>query len=197
MSGNELMSCRTYRLVALISSYPLSEKQTLSRANGLNQAQLSSTSEPTTSLVRPTFSPSLFSPLETNIPLRFLTYNKFHSSDATKKSGQRLVGDVDYASALPVASHITPVPGGVGPMTVALLMDNTLKSAERLWTKARQRRVKINPLKLLEKVPRCVIYSSSFSLDYMFKEERRKLTECENLAILRLLVLKRQRELQT
>ena len=40
-----------------------------------------------------------------------------------------LVGDVDYASALPVASHITPVPGGVGPLTVAMLLQNTLKAA--------------------------------------------------------------------
>ena len=41
----------------------------------------------------------------------------------------RLVGDVDYDSALPVASVITPVPGGVGPMTIAMLMENTLRSA--------------------------------------------------------------------
>jgi methylenetetrahydrofolate dehydrogenase (NADP+)/methenyltetrahydrofolate cyclohydrolase/formyltetrahydrofolate synthetase len=74
-------------------------------------------------------------------------------SDPTKKSGQRLVGDVDYASVGRVASHITPVPGGVGPMTVAQLMFNTLKSAERLWEVARSRKVK--PLKLLfkENVP--------------------------------------------
>ncbi|EGN92434.1 hypothetical protein SERLA73DRAFT_172870 [Serpula lacrymans var. lacrymans S7.3] len=73
--------------------------------------------------------------------------------DATKKSGQRLVGDVEYLTAAATASHITPVPGGVGPMTVAMLMVNTLKSAERLWEKARER--KITPLKLdiKEKVP--------------------------------------------
>ncbi|WFD30461.1 hypothetical protein MSPP1_001482 [Malassezia sp. CBS 17886] len=51
--------------------------------------------------------------------------------DASKKSGQRLVGDVDFASAVPVVSAITPVPGGVGPMTVAMLMENVLLSAER------------------------------------------------------------------
>ena len=43
----------------------------------------------------------------------------------------RLVGDVDYESALPKASVITPVPGGVGPMTIAMLMENTLRSAAR------------------------------------------------------------------
>ena len=51
--------------------------------------------------------------------------------DKTKKSGQRLVGDVDFKEALPVASHLTPVPGGVGPMTVALLLRNTLENAKR------------------------------------------------------------------
>jgi len=51
--------------------------------------------------------------------------------DATKKSGQRLVGDVDFNEALPIASHLTPVPGGVGPMTVALLLKNTLENAKR------------------------------------------------------------------
>ncbi|MFM7602926.1 MAG: bifunctional 5,10-methylene-tetrahydrofolate dehydrogenase/5,10-methylene-tetrahydrofolate cyclohydrolase, partial [Pseudanabaena sp.] len=40
----------------------------------------------------------------------------------------RLVGDVDYASVSEVASHITPVPGGVGPMTVTMLLHNTLWS---------------------------------------------------------------------
>ncbi|KZV71645.1 FTHFS-domain-containing protein [Peniophora sp. CONT] len=73
--------------------------------------------------------------------------------DDTKKSGQRLVGDVDFASASNVASHITPVPGGVGPMTVAQLMENTLKSAERLWAESRQRKVKPLPLNIQAKVP--------------------------------------------
>ncbi|ETW85920.1 hypothetical protein HETIRDRAFT_122342 [Heterobasidion irregulare TC 32-1] len=73
--------------------------------------------------------------------------------DATKKSGQRLVGDVHFASASAVASHITPVPGGVGPMTVAQLMANTLQSAERLWEQSRARKVKPLKLTLLEKVP--------------------------------------------
>jgi methylenetetrahydrofolate dehydrogenase (NADP+)/methenyltetrahydrofolate cyclohydrolase len=51
--------------------------------------------------------------------------------DATKKSGQRLVGDVDYENAKEVAGAITPVPGGVGPMTIAMLMQNTLNAAKR------------------------------------------------------------------
>ena len=48
--------------------------------------------------------------------------------DATKKSGTRLVGDVDFEAVSPLCEHITPVPGGVGPMTVAMLMSNTLKA---------------------------------------------------------------------
>ncbi|KAF5365714.1 hypothetical protein D9758_003341 [Tetrapyrgos nigripes] len=73
--------------------------------------------------------------------------------DASKKSGQRLVGDVEYESAAQVASHITPVPGGVGPMTVAMLMENTFISAEKLWEKARARTLKPLNLNILEKVP--------------------------------------------
>jgi methylenetetrahydrofolate dehydrogenase (NADP+)/methenyltetrahydrofolate cyclohydrolase len=49
--------------------------------------------------------------------------------DASKKSGFRLAGDVHFESAFPVASYITPVPGGVGPMTIVSLLNNTLKSA--------------------------------------------------------------------
>lgn len=51
--------------------------------------------------------------------------------DATKKSGTRLVGDVDYDAVAAKASWITPVPGGVGPMTIAMLMANTLKAARQ------------------------------------------------------------------
>jgi methylenetetrahydrofolate dehydrogenase (NADP+)/methenyltetrahydrofolate cyclohydrolase len=50
--------------------------------------------------------------------------------DPTAKKGSRLVGDVDFASVSEVASALTPVPGGVGPMTIALLMKNTLHAAE-------------------------------------------------------------------
>ena len=46
----------------------------------------------------------------------------------------KLVGDVDFDSALPVAGAITPVPGGVGPMTIAMLLVNTVEAAERLLT---------------------------------------------------------------
>lgn len=50
--------------------------------------------------------------------------------DDTKKSGFRLIGDSDYNDLLETASAITPVPGGVGPMTIAMLMFNTLEAAE-------------------------------------------------------------------
>lgn len=50
--------------------------------------------------------------------------------DSTKKSGQRLVGDVNFNEVKEVAGFITPVPGGVGPMTIAMLMKNTLRAAE-------------------------------------------------------------------
>nr|XP_026494264.1 C-1-tetrahydrofolate synthase, cytoplasmic isoform X1 [Vanessa tameamea]XP_026494265.1 C-1-tetrahydrofolate synthase, cytoplasmic isoform X1 [Vanessa tameamea] len=51
--------------------------------------------------------------------------------DSTKSSRQRLVGDVSYSEAIQVATHVTPVPGGVGPMTVAMLMRNTVLAARR------------------------------------------------------------------
>ncbi len=50
--------------------------------------------------------------------------------DASKKSGHRLVGDVNFDEAKEVAGFITPVPGGVGPMTIAMLMKNTLRAAQ-------------------------------------------------------------------
>ena len=51
--------------------------------------------------------------------------------DLTRKRGSRLVGDVDFDKVAPNCSFITPVPGGVGPMTVAALMMNTLKSYKK------------------------------------------------------------------
>ncbi len=51
-------------------------------------------------------------------------------SDATAKTGTRLVGDVAFAAVQPVAGRITPNPGGVGPMTIAMLMQNTVRAAE-------------------------------------------------------------------
>ena len=50
--------------------------------------------------------------------------------DASKKSGFRLIGDCDFEDLKEKASYITPVPGGVGPMTIAMLMYNTLEAAE-------------------------------------------------------------------
>ena len=52
--------------------------------------------------------------------------------DATRKSGTRLVGDVDFDAVRKVASLITPVPGGVGPMTIAMLLANTARAARQL-----------------------------------------------------------------
>jgi len=51
-------------------------------------------------------------------------------SDPTAKSGSRLVGDVDFPNVQPIAGRITPNPGGVGPMTIAMLMQNTVRAAE-------------------------------------------------------------------
>lgn len=76
--------------------------------------------------------------------------------DSTKKSGHALVGDVDYEEMMGVAGWVTPVPGGVGPMTVAMLMKNTLDCAKRyateevitsLWP------LSILPLNILDPVP--------------------------------------------
>lgn len=76
-----------------------------------------------------------------------------YKPDETKKSGQRLVGDVDFESASQVASQITPVPGGVGPMTVAMLMQNVVNSAKSYDKKQKDRRVTPLPIKLVDPVP--------------------------------------------
>ncbi|HZF66622.1 MAG TPA: bifunctional methylenetetrahydrofolate dehydrogenase/methenyltetrahydrofolate cyclohydrolase FolD [Gemmatirosa sp.] len=52
--------------------------------------------------------------------------------DPTAKSGSRLVGDVDFDAVREVASLVTPVPGGVGPMTIAMLLANTVRAARRI-----------------------------------------------------------------
>jgi methylenetetrahydrofolate dehydrogenase (NADP+)/methenyltetrahydrofolate cyclohydrolase len=52
--------------------------------------------------------------------------------DATVEKGYRIVGDVDFAEVAPKCSKITPVPGGVGPMTIAMLMANTIKACRQL-----------------------------------------------------------------
>ena len=49
-------------------------------------------------------------------------------ADATKKSGYRIQGDVDFDQVAGKTSYITPVPGGVGPMTIAALLKNTFKA---------------------------------------------------------------------
>lgn len=74
-------------------------------------------------------------------------------SDATKKSGVRLVGDVDFESASQVASKITPVPGGVGPMTVAMLLHNVVNAAVQSFDAEKQRHSIPLTLNLLEPVP--------------------------------------------
>ncbi|MBO4907320.1 MAG: bifunctional methylenetetrahydrofolate dehydrogenase/methenyltetrahydrofolate cyclohydrolase FolD [Bacteroidaceae bacterium] len=51
--------------------------------------------------------------------------------DPTRKSGYRLSGDVDFENVAPLCSAITPVPGGVGPMTICMLMQNTLQAARQ------------------------------------------------------------------
>lgn len=74
--------------------------------------------------------------------------------DKTRKSGSRLVGDVDFANAVNKVKMITPVPGGVGPMTVAELLDNVVISAKR-FAQANRRENKFKPLalNLLNPVP--------------------------------------------
>ena len=73
--------------------------------------------------------------------------------DDSKKSGQRLVGDVDFESAAEVASQITPVPGGVGPMTVAMLLENVVDAANAAAERQKQRHIKPLPLKIEKPVP--------------------------------------------
>ncbi len=63
------------------------------------------------------------------------------------------MGDVEFAEASQVASAITPVPGGVGPMTVAILIENTLLSAKRLFEASSKQSVSPLPLDLKTPVP--------------------------------------------
>ena len=73
--------------------------------------------------------------------------------DDTKKSGQRMVGDVDFESAAQVASKITPVPGGIGPMTVAMLLQNVVDAATHYFEKQKARHIVPLPVKLEKPVP--------------------------------------------
>ncbi|KAJ4419242.1 tetrahydrofolate synthase [Gnomoniopsis sp. IMI 355080] len=81
--------------------------------------------------------------------------------DDTKKSGYRLVGDVEYETASEVASHITPVPGGVGPMTVAMLLQNVVNSTDHYFDKQKSRKILPLPLKLQDPVPSDIAVSRS------------------------------------
>ena len=73
--------------------------------------------------------------------------------DDSRKSGQRLVGDVDFESAAEVASQITPVPGGVGPMTVAMLLENVVDAANAAATRQKIRNIKPLHLNIQKPVP--------------------------------------------
>lgn len=81
--------------------------------------------------------------------------------DSSKKTGQRLVGDVDFDAAVEVASQITPVPGGVGPMTVAMLLQNVVNSATGYFERLKARHVVPLPLKLQQPVPSDIAISKS------------------------------------
>lgn len=76
-----------------------------------------------------------------------------YKPDETKKSGQRLVGDVDFEGAEKVASLITPVPGGVGPMTVAMLMNNVVTSAKSYFERQKDRHIVPLPIRRQDPVP--------------------------------------------
>ncbi|CAK7896571.1 C-1-tetrahydrofolate synthase, mitochondrial [[Candida] anglica] len=76
-----------------------------------------------------------------------------YKDDPTAKNGRKLVGDVDYADVLPKAGFVTPVPGGVGPMTVAMLCQNVYDAAIRQAEKSHQHSFKPLPLKLQSPVP--------------------------------------------
>ncbi len=73
--------------------------------------------------------------------------------DDSKKSGQRLIGDVDYDAVVETAGQITPVPGGVGPMTVAMLMQNVVDAADTASERQKMRKVTPLPLELKSPIP--------------------------------------------
>lgn len=81
--------------------------------------------------------------------------------DPSKKSGQKLVGDVDFESAIEVASQITPVPGGVGPMTVAMLLQNVVDAATSYFERQKARHIVPLPIKLKSPVPSDIAISRS------------------------------------
>ncbi|KAL8940911.1 MAG: hypothetical protein Q9216_002541 [Gyalolechia sp. 2 TL-2023] len=73
--------------------------------------------------------------------------------DESKKSGQRMVGDVHYNSAAQVASKISPVPGGVGPLTVAMLLQNVVDAATTYFERQKARHITPLPLQVQTPVP--------------------------------------------
>ncbi|XP_019373994.1 PREDICTED: C-1-tetrahydrofolate synthase, cytoplasmic isoform X2 [Gavialis gangeticus] len=86
-----------------------------------------------------------------------------HIPDSTKASGKRVVGDVVYSTAKERAGYITPVPGGVGPMTVAMLMQSTVESAQRFLEKFQPGKwsIQYNQLTLKTPVPSDIEISRS------------------------------------
>lgn len=84
-----------------------------------------------------------------------MTNSRLLISDPLKRNGQKLVGDVAYDECKKIASHITPVPGGVGPMTVCMLMSNTVKSAEKFAERLLNTKWNLRtlPLKIQSPVP--------------------------------------------
>lgn len=81
--------------------------------------------------------------------------------DETKKSGQKLVGDVDFDDVKNRASLITPVPGGVGPMTVAMLMHNVVKAAKRYYAERAASHIDLTEVKFERPVPSDIEISRS------------------------------------
>ncbi|XP_078473143.1 C-1-tetrahydrofolate synthase, cytoplasmic isoform X2 [Lampetra planeri] len=76
-----------------------------------------------------------------------------HIPDKSKVSGQRMVGDVKFDEAREMASFITPVPGGVGPMTVAMLMENTVECAKKSLAQVKTGTWELTHLKIEPKQP--------------------------------------------
>ncbi|TNM95582.1 hypothetical protein fugu_016665 [Takifugu bimaculatus] len=98
-----------------------------------------------------------------------------HIPDASRPSGKRVVGDVHYASAKEQAGFITPVPGGVGPMTVAMLMANTVLSAKRFLESHQPGKwnISYSNLNLQRPVPSDIVISRSCvpkPIDHLAKE---------------------------
>jgi len=84
-----------------------------------------------------------------------------HVPDDTKKTGSRVVGDVEFEGAEKQASLITPVPGGVGPMTVAMLMHNVVKAAKNYYSQRARTQIDLRPVKPQKPVPSDIAISRS------------------------------------